>query len=72
MATPASKQPACPICRRPVGQPADNASFPFCSDRCKVIDLSKWLSNEYSIPAHEEDDGDATGPGEDEGAERLH
>jgi endogenous inhibitor of DNA gyrase (YacG/DUF329 family) len=55
-----------------VGQPADNASFPFCSDRCKVIDLSKWLSNEYSIPAHEEDDGDATGPGEDEGAERLH
>lgn len=28
---------------------AANAEFPFCSDRCRVIDLGKWASGEYRI-----------------------
>jgi hypothetical protein len=43
-----SSQVTCPIC----GQKADfNAPpfGPFCSDRCKMIDLNKWFNGEYSI-----------------------
>jgi endogenous inhibitor of DNA gyrase (YacG/DUF329 family) len=29
---------------------AQNASFPFCSPRCKVIDLGRWLGGGYRIP----------------------
>lgn len=30
--------------------------FPFCSDKCKTIDLGRWLSDRYSIPAEEVDE----------------
>ena len=38
----------CPICKKPV-KSAD-ADFPFCSDRCRQIDLGKWASGQYVIP----------------------
>jgi uncharacterized protein len=37
----------CPICKKPV-KSAD-ADFPFCSDRCRLIDLGKWASSGYVI-----------------------
>jgi len=37
----------CPTCKKPVE--AAGADFPFCSDRCRVIDLGKWASGEYRI-----------------------
>ena len=37
----------CPICRTIV--PLDDPNLPFCSDRCRVIDLGKWASGEYRI-----------------------
>jgi len=37
----------CPICRTVVT--AKDESFPFCSDRCRVIDLGKWASGAYRI-----------------------
>ena len=37
----------CPICKKPV-QPTDPFA-PFCSERCKLIDLGKWASEEYVI-----------------------
>jgi endogenous inhibitor of DNA gyrase (YacG/DUF329 family) len=37
----------CPTCRVLVMR--DNESFPFCSDRCRVIDLGKWASGGYVI-----------------------
>jgi endogenous inhibitor of DNA gyrase (YacG/DUF329 family) len=42
-------------------QPADPAWRPFCSERCKLVDLGRWLSGAYRIP------GGATEPpaGED-------
>src|SRR5687768_16381863 len=49
----------CPVCRKEVGPPAVNRWFPFCSERCKLVDLGKWLGEEYRIPtarADEEDD----------------
>ena len=42
----------CPIC----GKPATEASRPFCSERCRDVDLNRWLSNSYAIPATKDDD----------------
>jgi len=47
----------CPICRTLVER--KNDFFPFCSDRCKTNDLSKWASDAYAIPdstSHDFDD----------------
>jgi endogenous inhibitor of DNA gyrase (YacG/DUF329 family) len=46
----------CPIC----GKPATEASTPFCSERCRDVDLNRWLSGSYAIPGSkdEADDGD--------------
>jgi uncharacterized protein len=37
----------CPICKKPVK--SNDAEFPFCSDRCRKIDLGKWASGAYVI-----------------------
>ena len=37
----------CPICRKKVTR--DNPEFPFCSERCRVIDLGNWASGKYVI-----------------------
>jgi uncharacterized protein len=44
----------CPICKKEVA--ADNPHFPFCGDRCRVIDLGNWASEKYviSTPAKQE------------------
>jgi endogenous inhibitor of DNA gyrase (YacG/DUF329 family) len=38
----------CPICRR---QPADPKYKPFCSKRCADVDLQRWFTGGYAIPA---------------------
>ncbi|HEY8337993.1 MAG TPA: DNA gyrase inhibitor YacG [Tardiphaga sp.] len=45
----------CPIC----GKPSVEASKPFCSERCRDVDLNRWLSNSYAIPGKPSDDEDA-------------
>jgi uncharacterized protein len=55
---PGAKQPGakpCPIC----GKPAVEASRPFCSERCRDVDLNRWLSNSYAIPGRKDEDEDA-------------
>ncbi len=32
--------------------------FPFCSERCKLVDLRRWLDGKYQIPVEDDDDGD--------------
>jgi hypothetical protein len=44
----------CPICRKPV--PFDDPSMPFCSDRCRIIDLGNWASEKYVIPGGTRED----------------
>jgi len=39
----------CPICKKAVAKSGED--FPFCSDRCRVIDLGKWASGAYVISA---------------------
>jgi uncharacterized protein len=43
---------ACPIC----GKPAEGATRPFCSVRCADVDLHRWLSGTYAIPASPEEE----------------
>jgi endogenous inhibitor of DNA gyrase (YacG/DUF329 family) len=47
----------CPICKRPVEQPrpGQKSYDPFCSERCKLIDLGRWLDGKYQIPVRETD-----------------
>ena len=53
----------CPICRKEVEE--DQPSYPFCSERCKLIDLGKWASEGYVIPTplRPEDEEDDVGHG---------
>jgi len=46
----------CPICGRAMEVQDLSAwpQFPFCSPRCKTIDLGRWLSGRYAIPAEEQ------------------
>lgn len=48
----------CPICGKAVVWNADHPFRPFCSERCKNVDLGAWASERYAIP-------DAPGSGED-------
>jgi endogenous inhibitor of DNA gyrase (YacG/DUF329 family) len=44
-----------PIC----GKPATETSKPFCSERCRDVDLNRWLSGSYAIPGRKDEDEDA-------------
>lgn len=46
-----AKQIKCPQCGRLSFYNPENPYRPFCSDRCKLIDLGQWASGAYSIPA---------------------
>ena len=50
----------CPIC----GKPAVEEFRPFCSKRCADVDLNRWLSGSYVIPARDDEP-----PAPDEDAE---
>ena len=55
----------CPICKKEVAPDAE--FFPFCSERCKIIDLGNWASEKYVIstpikPEDSESDDDGSEP----------
>ncbi|MBI1890018.1 MAG: DNA gyrase inhibitor YacG [Burkholderiales bacterium] len=41
----------CPICGKKVEWAEQNKFRPFCSERCKKIDLGAWAEEKYAIPA---------------------
>jgi uncharacterized protein len=45
----------CPIC----GRPPSADTLPFCSPRCRDVDLNRWLSGHYVIPGSDKDEEDA-------------
>lgn len=44
----------CPICDKPNTWLPENAFKPFCSDRCKLIDLGEWASETRKIPGDDD------------------
>jgi uncharacterized protein len=58
----APKRQACPIC----GKPAEERYRPFCSRRCADVDLNRWLSGVYAVPAAAGEEEDELPPAPDE------
>jgi endogenous inhibitor of DNA gyrase (YacG/DUF329 family) len=54
----------CPTCKRIVKLSEQDPSaqmkfFPFCSERCRLIDLGAWLDADYRIPAQADDESES-------------
>jgi len=45
------RQVACPRCGIQADYAPENRWRPFCSDRCRLIDLGQWASEAYRVPA---------------------
>jgi endogenous inhibitor of DNA gyrase (YacG/DUF329 family) len=43
----------CPTCQRPVDWTPAAKWRPFCSERCRLIDLGAWMSERHAIPGEE-------------------
>lgn len=43
----------CPNCRKPTEWRVDNPYRPFCSERCKLIDIGAWASESYRVAGSE-------------------
>jgi hypothetical protein len=56
---------ACPACGAPAAFSPENPWRPFCSERCKNVDLGAWASETYRIPLREGDPGDPLATGDD-------
>lgn len=46
---------SCPTCKKDVIWDPDNPYRPFCSERCKLIDLGAWANEDYRIPSEPAD-----------------
>ncbi len=58
----------CPICKREVEKASPD--FPFCSERCRLVDLGNWASGVYRVPAPTPESEDPLA--ESEGEENSH
>ncbi len=45
-----AKTSPCPICQKLVPPRAEAIAYPFCSERCQLADLGKWLDGGYIVP----------------------
>lgn len=44
----------CPTCKRSIEWSTENEWRPFCSERCKLIDLGAWASEQHLIPGDDD------------------
>ena len=62
------RSPRCPICGKPAAAPpsatpaGEKTPYPFCSDRCRLVDLGRWLDGAYQVPAEDDDLDESTPP----------
>jgi endogenous inhibitor of DNA gyrase (YacG/DUF329 family) len=59
-----TKVVACPTCGQPVEWHPENRWRPFCSERCKLIDLGEWATESYRVPTQDGSTDEPTGPGQ--------
>lgn len=52
-----SRKVHCPQCNAAIVWSTENPFRPFCSERCKLIDLGQWATGAYRIPQEERDNG---------------
>ncbi len=53
----------CPICKKPVK--LGDSDFPFCSERCRILDLGAWSNEEYRVSSSASPSEEEEPPGED-------
>jgi hypothetical protein len=58
----------CPTCKKEVPYKG-NPFRPFCSERCKLIDLDNWLEGRYRVPDTTEEIQDQRGPAAEDNGE---
>lgn len=46
----------CAVCRKAVPPRSANPMYPFCSERCRMVDLGKWLGEEYRVASSNADE----------------
>ena len=55
------KSPPCPICGAAMpGDWTEYPDYPFCSKRCRTIDLGRWLGEDYRVAGKDADDDHST------------
>lgn len=57
------QQLTCPTCKHPLMPPTGETPrrsrfYPFCCERCKLIDLGAWLDAQYRIPSRPDEDSE--------------
>ncbi len=50
---------ACPQCGNPASLDRQNKYRPFCSERCKLLDLGEWFAEKHGIPAEDAETDDS-------------
>jgi hypothetical protein len=60
----------CPTCQRPIQWSEQFPYRPFCSDRCRLIDLGAWLSEKHTIAGDAPAATDERAPSADDPRER--
>ncbi|MEO8601189.1 MAG: DNA gyrase inhibitor YacG [bacterium] len=63
MATAVPSAPRCPTCRTPV-EWAGNPHRPFCSQRCRMVDLGDWAAERHRVPGESIPGDDESSDGE--------
>lgn len=60
---------SCPSCEKQIEWSLDNPARPFCSERCRLIDLGEWASDRHRIPCQPSEeqqiDGESIVPSQD-------
>ena len=60
----------CPTCKRDVAWGPEARFRPFCSERCRLVDLGAWFSGERAIPGNDQSAAGDAGPDEGDDSER--
>ena len=63
MSAPGAFAPRCPTCDMQVEVKMSNKSLPFCSERCRLIDLGRWLNEEHALPCEAADENEESTEG---------
>ncbi len=61
----------CPTCGKPA-EWKDNPFRPFCSERCKMVDLGRWVNEEYRVPGKPVPTESVDGPFAPQGSTEDH
>ena len=59
--------PVCPVCKKAANK-GGSKMYPFCSERCQLVDLGKWLNEEYRVPGEPDESGGGSEQGQGPGS----